>query len=214
MKSNSAKVITVRRFNDNSWRNHLHWAARHPVGIPSEDISLPPLVKIHQFTLERSSSRGQMSVKGVYGDIQNTHCQIIWDKDKEWLKSWPPGPSFTTVGKGQKHTESFCFFQPFFKKKKVWNVPQSPPGGTAACLWGHHWGSASSSAPAHSHSPAARSPLASPSENRRNKLLLEHLVMHLVKGTFCLTDIAGILLSYVSNLLCERLSGERTIFYS
>lgn len=42
------------------------------------------------------------------------------------------------------------------------HLPQSPQGGTAACLWGHHWESVSSSAPAHFHSPAAQSPLVLP----------------------------------------------------
>lgn len=33
------------------------------------------------------------------------------------VKKLAPGPSFTAVGKRYKHTESFSFFQPFFKKR-------------------------------------------------------------------------------------------------
>lgn len=57
-----------------------------------------------------------------------------------------------------------------------WNSPQSPPGGTAACLWGHHWGSVSSSAPTHFHSPAVRSPLVSPGEHRSGTVLAGHIM--------------------------------------
>lgn len=64
--------------------------------------------------------------------------------------------------------------------KQVWNSPQSPPGGTAACLWGHHWGSVSSSAPTHFHSPVARSPLVSPGEHRSSTVWAGH-IMHVMQ---------------------------------
>lgn len=64
--------------------------------------------------------------------------------------------------------------------KRSWNScknsPRSPPEGTAACPWGHHWGSVSSSAPAHFHNPAARSPSVSPGEQRRRTVLVGHLI--------------------------------------